>query len=181
MLLSNYSVATDLRKSVKDKIQFAKIIKGSKQNSIARIDDMQTLSYSIHRYKLCIKGCRAFWMDGKYLELVSDYNGSTLLSKPNVFATHTDSLGKVIKIGSIITFPRRYVNNNVLLPGSLIIGTVSRQSKEGTLWVTPIVVGDLTDTERREANKPIIVKHPSRALIIDNNTLTEILMFKLSH
>lgn len=171
MNLQHYDTATSLKASVVELEVFARITGGTRQGSVGKIIDVKSPFFSQHFYRIDITGKRPFWVDGSDLEVLMNYQGETQYVKVEETPTYQDMLGRDISVGNTVSFPRLITGGSV----EMIMGTVRRISKGGALYVKPFMISGKQDCDAGEVR----IGTPSRAMILDRDTVDEILMAKL--
>jgi hypothetical protein len=174
MILRFYQDANAVKKRAVEGNQYVRICHGTKRGSIARVVDVKHINFSNHNFRLQIAGCRLFWVKGKFLEYLPDYTGETKLivtSEPPVI---TDILGKRIRIGSVITFPK-ILNAQDNTVAELVVGVVKEIKVNGSIVVQAI---------RASCDKcpqSLFVVRTKRYLIIDRDLMSDLVMCKLAN
>lgn len=179
MCLTFYETAKAIKLLAKNIDQYVIITAGVRRGSIAKIITVEHKNFSVHNYKLWIKGCRIFWMPGHSIQYISDYAGETQLINDSVPSLHKDFMDRDITVGSLLYFYqicRAETGTNLPV---LILAVVRQHKLNNTVWVQPIkidqkVVCDITI-------KLIRLTKPERSMIIDKKTVETLMLYRLSN
>ena len=172
MDLQHYDNATSIKEDVANGTFFARVTKGNRAGSVARIIDVKSPFYSQHFYRLEIKGHRPFWLNADKLEFVENHTGETHYNKVTETPTHTDMLGREIQVGQTVSFPRMITSGSV----EMIMGTVRRISETGSVYVKAFLKSDNEEYGQTD----IRIGTPNRAMILDRSTVDSIMLAKMS-
>lgn len=180
LTLSFYSTATNIKELLKTGDQFVEIIAGIRTSSIARVIDVVYVNYSTHRYLLEIKKRRPFMIHGKNLVHLPNYKGETKLNVVTKPPDQFDLFGRKIEVGSVVIWSKCLKHYNYKSTPVMIVGTVKNISLTGTIFVKPIKIGCEDAGENKLLNDKLLRLFDStKALVIDGNTTTQIMMHKL--
>lgn len=172
MDLQHYDNATAIKEDVANGTFFARVTKGNRTGSVARIIDVKSPYYSQHFYRLEIKGRRPFWLNADKLEFVANHTGETTYVKVDETPKHIDMLGREIEVGQTVSFPRMITSGSV----EMIMGTVRRISRSGSVYVKAFLKSDKEEC----SNADIRIGTPNRAMILDRSTVDSIMLAKMS-
>lgn len=172
MDLQHYNTATSIKEEITTGKVYARVTSGTRAGSVGQIVDVRSPYYSQHFYRIAIKGKRPFWLNAEKLELLQDWQGETSYNKITETPAYKDMLGRVIEVGQTVTFPRLITSGSV----EMVMGTVKRISESGALYVKAFLKSDNEDCDNRE----IRIGTPNRAMIVDRNTVDQVLLAKMS-
>jgi hypothetical protein len=171
--LNNYEIATALKDEVATTDTFVRIVSGRRTGTIGKITDVRTLYFSDHEYQISVKGRKRFWAKGSVLKLEHKFTGDTcFVEDTTTIPQHTDLQGRELHRGQTIVYPHFVSGAGI----QMVMGTINKVSKTGTLYMKPFSIDGKIDCEAHSMR----VSVPGRAMIIDRQTVDVAMMAKLS-
>lgn len=173
MSLNHFNAATTLIEMMKDGPQFVEVILGPKIGTIGQVTEVRSKYYSAHDYRIAVKGHKAFWIKGHSLKHLQGYRGPTRYLIDRSIPRHFDIMGRKIEIGHTVLFPRITDGAKV----DMVMGTVKRISEKGTIYAK---LFHNSQGQEYLTSDLVRIGKPCRAMIIDNGTVDQVLLAKLS-
>ncbi len=169
--LSPYQAAAFLADGMKTGPQFVRVTRGARSGTVGIVKQVRMKFYSAHEYQISCKGKRPFWLDGATLEYLPTYSGETKYIRNGEFKVdHADMLGRPLGVGQTVVFSRN---------GDMVLGTIKRISNTAS---GSALYAKLFKQARSEESMRGLVRIgvPQCAMIVDNGTMTEIMLAKMS-
>lgn len=172
MSLNDYNSASQLITAMNDNPQFVRVIAGEREGTVGRVEEVRAKYYSVYDYKILVKDRRSFWINGSNLEHLEGFEGNTCWIVNRETPVYNDLTGRRIELGHTLLFPRAMEGGRI----ETVIGTVQKISPKGTIYAKIFMNSQMNQAY----NQTVRVGKPSSTVILDNNTINQVMLAKLS-